>query len=199
MCIGEFFGRYLVDLQEHFNSDAMVETIEELGSAADLQSLDVSIDPGLFGKCTRLGVIYGRTRKAFGISPRETVFLYGLQEFPDGSFLVWGCDLGEEHEVVLPSGKLRHTRAKSHLFCVTLKATGNDSFDVEYVVQFDVGGRIPDWITGPLLIDTVKKLFKKAHEECAGATNSLKTLIDVHVNTEIHGNWNTWQGLVIPV
>jgi hypothetical protein len=173
LCHGEFFGRFLVNLNERFKMNANIERVDEIQSIQDLDTVNAAMGFGLYGKCSRLGVGYGQTKRAFGISPRELMFLYGLQEFPGGSFLIWGTELEEKYDHLLPAGR-RHTRAKSHLFAVILKPIGNDVFDVEFTLQFDVGGRVPNWATTPILIDTVKGLFERAQNECAGATDTLQ-------------------------
>jgi hypothetical protein len=170
LCHGEFFGRFLVDLHERFKMNANIERVDEIQSIQDLDTVNAAMGFGRYGKCSRLGVGYGQTKSAFGISPRELMFLYGLQEFPDGSFLIWGTKL-EKYDHLLPAGR-RHTRAKSHLFAVTLQPTGKDAFDVEYALQFEVGGRVPNFLTTPLLIDTVKGLFERAQKECARDTDT---------------------------
>ena len=69
------------------------------------------------------------------------------------------------------SAKQRLTRAKSHLFCTTLSprpVTAADdtsfspSFDVEYLLQLEIGGNIPTWISGPVVTENVKQLLKCA-------------------------------------
>lgn len=50
-------------------------------------------------------------------------------------------------------------RAKSHLFAATPTPTGNNTFDVEYVLQIEIGGATPQFLTTPFIIKTVKALF----------------------------------------
>jgi hypothetical protein len=69
-----------------------------------------------------------------------------------------------------PSDSARCTRAKSHLFSVTLLPTSETTFDVEYVLQLEIGGSIPKWLTTPVLIDTVKNLFRVAAADFASMT-----------------------------
>jgi hypothetical protein len=160
--IGEFFGRYIMDLEERKKWDAQIEQVREIVPINDLDSANIAL--GGFGDCSRLGIGYGQTKAALGITPREQLFMYGLQTFQCGSCLIWGTELDEKHNNLLPDGK-RHTRAKSHLFSATLTPTGEDSFDVEYVLQLDIGGNIPKWLTTPVMIDTVKNLFNVASAE----------------------------------
>jgi hypothetical protein len=160
--VGEFFGRYILDLQERKKWDAQIEDVREIVPINDLDSANIAM--GGFGDCSRLGIGYGQTKAALGITPREQLFMYGLQSFQCGSCVIWGTELDEKHNNLLPDGK-RHTRAKSHLFSATLTPTGEDSFDVEYVLQLDIGGNIPKWLTTPVMIDTVKNLFNVAAAE----------------------------------
>jgi hypothetical protein len=62
----------------------------------------------------------------------------------------------------MPSHYDRVTRAKSHLFSTTLVPTSESSFDVEYVLQLEIGGKIPIWLTTPIVTDSVKRMFKCA-------------------------------------
>lgn len=76
----------------------------------------------------------------------------------------------------MPSHHDRVTRAKSHLFSTTLVPTGETTFDVEYVLQLEIGGKIPTWMTTPIVTDSVKRMFKCAkdvyanHEEVEHTT-----------------------------
>lgn len=150
---------------------------------------------GGFGESAQFGIGYGTTKKSFGITPREQMFIYGMQDFSDGSSLIWGTEMSEEHNHLLPPGQ-RHTRAKSHLFSATLRPSANDSFDVEYVVQLDIGGSIPSWLTSPVLIDTVKTLFTTAQKDFAGATDSLQNFLQQKVHDESFAHW---ESLLIPI
>ena len=90
----------------------------------------------------------------------------GMNEFDEesnGSCLIWGTEMEEWHNHLFPPGQ-RRTRAKSHLFATTLVPTGPESFDVEYVLQLEIGGNIPTWLTTPVVVDNVKKLFNCAKD-----------------------------------
>jgi len=193
--LGDFFGRYIMDLNERRKWDAQIENVHDLHTILDLDAVTHAMGPGYYGTCSRLGVGYGQTKAGFGISPREQMFMYGLQQFPDGSSLLWGTELSEEYNHLLPPGK-RHTRSKSHLFAATLKPTGNDSFDVEYVLQLDIGGAIPHFLTTPVLIDTIKNLFETARREFAGATDSLQRFLQEKIQQDDQVNW---ESLLIPI
>lgn len=96
-----------------------------------------------------------------GIDAREQLTICGINNFQDKSCLIWGTEMESWHDHLLPPGD-RHTRAKSHIFSTTMMPTGPNSFDVEYVLQLDIGGKIPTWMTTPIVIDNVKKMFKCA-------------------------------------
>jgi hypothetical protein len=57
----------------------------------------------------------------------------------------------------------RQPRSTSHLFATTIIPTGDETFDVEYVLQLEIGG-FPGWLTGPVVIETVKKMFRFADD-----------------------------------
>jgi hypothetical protein len=61
----------------------------------------------------------------------------------------------------------RVPRSTSHLFATTIIPTEDDTFDVEYVLQLEIGG-FPGWLTGPVVIETVKKMFRFADDYFRG-------------------------------
>lgn len=161
-CLGGMFGQYIVDLEQRRKYDAQIANVNEL-HLGDIDSANIAMGFGKYGDCSRLGVGYAQTKSGV-VSPREQLYLYGLQEFSDGSSIIWGTEMDEKHNHLFPAGQ-RHTRAKSHLFAATLSPTGEDSFDVEYVIQMDIGGNIPQFLTNPVMISTVKSLFDVAAKE----------------------------------
>ena len=94
-----------------------------------------------------------------------------MHRFDSGATILWGTELEESQNHLLPDGQ-RHTRAKSHLFAATLAPTGPDSFDVEYLLQMEVGGGLPHFMTTPALTDTVKKMFEHAKTYFGGGEGS---------------------------
>ena len=162
-CIGEKFSNFIMDLEERKKWDDQIAYQEELYPIDDVGVVDeMHGDVGRFGKCVRVGVGYVRTKQGI-LSPREQLIIGGHQEFKDGSTILWGTEMEEFHNHLLPPGQ-RHTRAKSHMFAATLAPTGDNSFDVEYLLQMDVGGGIPNFMTTPAIADTVKKLFVHAKD-----------------------------------
>jgi hypothetical protein len=160
-CIGERFSHFIMDLEERKKWDDQIAYQEELYPIEDVKSIDDMLgDDGRFGKSIRLGVGYVRTKQGI-ISPREQLIIGGHQEYKDGSTILWGTEMEEYHNHLLPAGQ-RHTRAKSHLFAATLAPTGDNSFDVEYLLQMDIGGGLPNFMTTPAISDAVKKLFTHA-------------------------------------
>jgi hypothetical protein len=168
--VGEFFGKFIMDLESRKKWDSQVEQVYEIYPINDLDATNIAMGFGRFGDCSRIGIGYGQTKPGI-VTPREQLFLYGLQDFLDGSCIIWGTELDEDYNHLLPKGK-RHTRAKSHLFSATLVPTDEDSFDVEYVLQMDIGGNIPSFLTTPVMIDTVKSLFKAVRTEFAEGTEN---------------------------
>jgi hypothetical protein len=160
-CVGECFGSFIMDLEERKKWDAQIENVYEIYPINDLDSANIAMGFGRYGDCSRLGVGYCKTKANLGITPREQLTLCGIQDFSDGSCMIWGVEMEEWHDHLMP-GEQRFTRGKSHLFSTTLTPTGDNSFDVEYVLQLEIGGKLPVWLTAPIVIDSVKALFKKA-------------------------------------
>jgi hypothetical protein len=50
------------------------------------------------------------------------------------------------------------------------------------VLQLDIGGKIPLWLTTPIMIDTVKNLFNVAKDEFAGISGNLQAFITEKAN-----------------
>jgi len=192
----EFFGRFMIDVNERRKWDEQIETVYEMHSINDPELMSRLSSEG-YGKVTRLGVGYGQSKASFGVTPREVLFVFGMHEFPDGSSLIWGSELPDEDNFLLP-GEKRHVRARTHLFSAMIKPTGPDTFEVEYVVQADAGGRIPLWLQTRVLIESVKTLFQTIQRELklVGANSSVQRFIQEKVEEEHYTNW---QSLLIPV
>ena len=83
--------------------------------------------------------------------------------FPSGASVLWGIELEEDQNHLFPVEQpRRQPRSTSHLFATTIIPTGVDTFDVEYLLQIEIGG-FPDWLTGPIVVETVKKMFRFAN------------------------------------
>jgi hypothetical protein len=171
-CAGEYFGRYIMQLEERQKWDDLISNVKELHTVDDIATANIAMGYGTYGDCTRLGVGYALTKASLGITPREQLFLYGLQQFTDGSSLIWGKEMDEKYDYLLPEGQ-RHTRAKSHLFSAMLVPTSDNSFDVEYILQLEIGGGVPSWLTTSPIVSTVKSLFDTAAKEFGRAEGSL--------------------------
>ncbi|KAL7471384.1 hypothetical protein ACHAXS_011673 [Conticribra weissflogii] len=169
-CLGERFSNFIMDLEERKKWDDQVAHVEEMYPINDLDAVNDVLGHKKFGMCTRIGVGYTQTKQGI-ISPREQLIMGGMQEYDNGATILWGTEMEEYHNHLLPPGP-RHTRAKSHLFAATLAPTGEDSFDVEYLLQMDVGGGIPNFMTTPALTDAVKKLFEHAKGYFEGGEGS---------------------------
>lgn len=133
--------------------NAMVDTIY---SAADLKEIE-TLQGSKYGVPSLFGIGYVKTKQSV-VSPREQMTLCGLQNFPSGASITWGTELEDSENHLFPEGK-RVPRSTSHIFIATLIPVGEETFDVEYVIQLDVGGGFPGWLTGPAVAETIKKLF----------------------------------------
>lgn len=77
--------------------------------------------------------------------------------------MLWGIELEEDQNHLFPVEQpKRQPRSTSHLFATTIIPTGDDTFDVEYLLQIEIGG-FPGWLTGPIVVETVKKMFRFAN------------------------------------
>jgi hypothetical protein len=147
-------------LQDREQWDPAIQNVYEAYPIQDLDVANVLMGFGKYGDCSRLGVGYCRTKSYLAVSGREQLTLCGIQDFEDGSCVIWGTEMEEWHNHLLPEDQDRTTRSKSHLFSTTLVPTGPNSFDVEYTLQIDVGGKLPNWITTPILVETIKSMYR---------------------------------------
>lgn len=156
LCFSELVS--VTDLRQKW--DATCAAVITTYSAADLDEVKKCQgckygDPELFG------IGYVRTKQSV-VSPREQLTLCGLQNFASGASIIWGIELEESQNHLFPKDQpKRQPRSTSHLWATTLIPTGENTFDVEYILQVEVGG-FPGWLTGPVVMDTVKKLFRYA-------------------------------------
>lgn len=172
-CVSDAFANFIMNLEERSKWDAQIADVRELFPIHDLDAANIAMGFGKYGDCSRLGVGYCQTKAAFGVSPREQLTMCGIQDFEDGSCVIWGTEMEEWHNHLLPplAQNDRHVRAKSHIFTTTLVPTGEDTFDVEYVLQMDCGG-LPNWMSTPVICDTVKSLFNHAEKFFQGEEGS---------------------------
>ena len=115
---------------------------------------------------TRLGIGHCTTKPAAGglVSPREQLTLCGINESPNVGGVIWGYECPSSMNNLFPSGLQTLTRAKSHVFAASIERTKDgEGFVVEYVIQLEIGGRIPTWTTAPMVTQTIKNLFKFTH------------------------------------
>jgi hypothetical protein len=156
-CIGEAFANFIMDLDRRKRWDMQIENVYEAYPIHDLDAANIAME-FQYGTCSRLGVGHCVTKSNLGIDAREQLTLCGINDFPNGSCLIWGTEMEEWHNHLFPPGH-RPTRAKSHLFSTTLVPTGPETFDVEYVLQLEIGGKIPTWLTTPIVNESVQRLF----------------------------------------
>lgn len=170
-CVGGVFANFIMDLSERSQWDPAISDVEELYPVYDLDTANIAMGFGKYGDCSKLGVGYCRTKAVLGIGGREQLTICGIQDFADGSCVIWGTEMEDWHNHLLPPIE-RQARAKSHLFSTTLTPTSDNTFDVEYVLQLDIGGNIPQFLTAPVVSETVKSLFKHAEKVYAGEEGS---------------------------
>lgn len=171
-CSGTKMAEFIMDLSERKKWDPQIEDVDEIYPIYDTDSANLAMGVGRYGDCSKLGVGYCQTKANIITDGREQLTLCGIQHFMDGSCLIWGTELEDWHNHLLPDGK-RRTRAKSHLFSTCLVPTGPDTFDVEYVLQLEIGGRIPSFLGTPVLVETVKSMFR--HTEKVFGDESIMT------------------------
>lgn len=171
-CIGEAFAQFIMDLDTRKLWDTQIDDVKEVLSIHDLSQPQRAMGNNV-GDCTKLGVGHCKTKAGLGVSPREQLTLCGIQEFANGSYIIWGKELTEAHDYLFPKGK-RETRAKSHLFATTLTPTSDESFDVEYLLQLEIGGKLPTWLTTPIVTESVKRMFSVADKYFADKSDDSK-------------------------
>lgn len=162
-CIGMKFASFIMDLEERKKWDPQIEQVDEIFPIYDVDAANIAMD-FQYGDCKRLGIGYCQTKSNPVVDGREQLILCGIQAMPNQSTVIWGTELEEWHNHLFPQDIPRRTRAKSHLFASTLVPTGPDSFDVEYILQLEVGGNIPAFLTTPILVQTVKGMFNYAEK-----------------------------------
>jgi len=114
-CIGDAFVSLIMDLEERSKWDPSIKEVYEAYPIRDLDAANIQMGFGKYGDCSRLGVGYCQTKSYLAVPGREQLTLCGVQNFEDGSSLIWGTEMEDWHNHLLPPGK-RTTRARSHLF-----------------------------------------------------------------------------------
>ena len=144
--------------------DATCDIVDTIYSAASLDDVKELQANARYGEPTLFGVGYTKTKKSV-VSPREQLTLCGLQEFASGASVTWGVELEEDQNYLFPKDQpQRMPRTTTHLLVMTAiprPGEENDAFDVEYLLQIEIGG-FPAFLTGPVVVDSVKKMFRFA-------------------------------------
>lgn len=155
-CFSELFSTAALR-QKWDATNAIVDTIYSAASMKEVEELQ-----GFkYGEVALFGIGYVKTKQSV-VSPREQLTLCGLQKFPSGASIVWGVELEEDQNHLFPGNQpKRMPRSTSHIFATTIIPTGDETFDVEYILQIEIGG-FPGWLTGPVVVETVKKMFRFA-------------------------------------
>jgi hypothetical protein len=156
-CDGEAFSNFVTNLYDRKKWDAQIDNVYEAYTIDDLDMANMAMG-FKYGDCSKMGVGHCITKANLGIDAREQLTICGINDFKDGSCIIWGTEMEDRHNYLFPPGQ-RTTRARSHLFSTTLTPTSTNSFDVEYVIQLEIGGMIPTWMTTPIVIENVKKMF----------------------------------------
>lgn len=146
-CIGERFADFIMTLEERKKWDPQIAAVNGLYEIYDNAIANI-LTGFKYGECAKLGVGYCATKPNLISSAREQLTMCGIQEFSNGSCIIWGTEMEDRHNNLLPEGE-RKERARSHLFATTLMPTGPNSFDAEYVLQLDCGGNLPSFLTTP--------------------------------------------------
>jgi len=163
--LGECFAELITTAELRHQWDATNDIVDEI-YAGDLEELKKCQDRK-YGTPSMFGIGYVKTKQSV-VSPREQLTLCGLQTFASGAKLIWGVELEESQNHLFPENQPKRVpRSTSHLFATTIIPTEDDTFDVEYVLQLEIGG-FPGWLTGPVVIETVKKMFRFADEYFRG-------------------------------
>jgi len=165
-CHGMKFADFIMNFEERKNWDPQIEDVDEIYPIYDVDAANIAMD-FKYGDCKRLGIGYCQTKSNPLVDGREQLILCGIQKLPNKSTVIFGTELEEWHNHLFPQDRERHTRAKSHLFSTTLVPTGPNSFDVEYILQLEVGGNLPNFLTTPVLVETVKSMFNYAKKTFA--------------------------------
>lgn len=177
-CIGQPFANFIMEYKDRVKWDAQLETVYEIQPLNHDEGLQTAnlLQGFKYGECTKLGVGYVQTKPNGPITAREQLTLCGIQDFEDGSVIIWGVECDESQNFMLP-GSQRHTRAKSHIFSTTLTPTSDRTFDVEYCLQLEIGGKLPTWLTTPVCIENIKKCFRCAQNFYSGKNGELEAFI----------------------
>jgi hypothetical protein len=162
-CSGTKMSEFIMDLDERKKWDMQISDVEEIFPIYDMEAANLAMGVGKYGDCSKLGIGYCQTKPNIVTDGREQLTLCGVQHFADGSSMIWGTEMEDWHNDLFPDCP-RRTRAKSHLFSTCLVPTGPNTFDVEYVLQLEIGGKIPSFLTTPVLVETVKSMFRHAEK-----------------------------------
>jgi len=196
-CIGERFANFIMNFEERKRWDKQIDAVDELYPIYDTDAANMVMG-FKYGECSRLGVGYCATKPNFVVSGREQLTLCGIQDFDNGSCVIWGTEMEDRHNHLLPNVP-RRERARSHLFSTVIQPTGPNSFDVEYVLQLDCGGNIMPWMTTPVIVETVKSLFNHARKYFKGGEGSelAKFLEEQQQMDHTHSLFSDKQGLLL--
>ena len=93
-CNGKAMAQFIMDAKRRKSWDPQIDNVNELHPIYDLDAANIAMGFGKYGDCQKLGVGYTLTKQhPIGISPREQLTLCGIQNYDDGSSLIWGTEL----------------------------------------------------------------------------------------------------------
>ena len=148
-----------MDLETRKQWDVQIDNVYEAYPCHDLDAANIMIGP--YGDSEKLGIGYCKTKSNVIVSPREQLTLCGIQNLPNQGCVIWGIEMEDDQNHLLP-GEDRTVRARTHIFSTSLLPTSSNTFDVEYVLQLDIGGKVPSFMSTPVVCETVKSLFRHA-------------------------------------
>lgn len=93
-CVADPLASLIMILEERSKWDIQIQDVYEAYAIKDLASANAAMGFE-YGNCYRLGVGYCRTKKNLGIDAREQLTLCGINQFADGSSMIWGVELPE--------------------------------------------------------------------------------------------------------
>eukprot|EP00559_Dactyliosolen_fragilissimus_P004581 CAMPEP_0184857148 /NCGR_PEP_ID=MMETSP0580-20130426/2309_1 /TAXON_ID=1118495 /ORGANISM="Dactyliosolen fragilissimus" /LENGTH=228 /DNA_ID=CAMNT_0027352569 /DNA_START=81 /DNA_END=764 /DNA_ORIENTATION=- len=92
-CNGEKFAEFIMNLDERSKWDPQIENVDEIYPIYDYEAANLAMGVGKYGDCSRLGIGYCQTKPNPVVDGREQLILCGIQDFDDGSTLIWGTEL----------------------------------------------------------------------------------------------------------
>lgn len=154
---------------------------DTIAAVSEVHPLDLVEANKLYGSknviVSRCGIGHAVTKPAMGgiIGAREQLTVCGVNDFfdeDDGTAIgsiIWGFECADEfHKDLFPIEFERKTRATTHVFSFAMKKLEENVYDVEYILQLDIGGNFPSWAQSGVtftIVNAVRKMFTYAKEK----------------------------------